>query len=101
MVINDPQTFDMFAEPDMVVIAGESDFVSIDDSNDLHDAVMIDMSEMDLFDAVTIDLDLDADSFVSLDDDVYVSDFSIDDLHNDIHHLDMDHFDLSDDITIL
>ena len=58
------------------------DFVTIDE-NASYDAIVIDMSHDDFADAIIVDFDenTSSDSFVSIDEDqVFVSDFTADDL---------------------
>jgi hypothetical protein len=60
------------------------DFVTIDESASF-DAIVIDMSQNDIANAVIVDFDADdpADSFVTVDeeeDQVFISDFTADDL---------------------
>ena len=70
-----------------VVIENENDycnFVSIDE-NASYDAIVIDMSQDEFVNAITVTFDEDApsDSFVSIDEDqdqVFISDFTADDL---------------------
>jgi len=70
-----------------VVVENETDrcdFVTIDESASF-DAIVIDMSQNDFADTVIVDFDTDdpTDSFVSIDEDedqVFVSDFTVDDL---------------------
>ncbi|MDR1368969.1 MAG: hypothetical protein LBJ72_02410 [Dysgonamonadaceae bacterium] len=65
------------------------DFVTIDNTYaDLSDAVMIDMSADEDDDFFSIDVNVNTDSFVSLDDDVIVSGFTDDDFNATIVDLD-------------
>jgi hypothetical protein len=79
-----------------IFIAGEKgkdntvyDFVTIDETYaDLSDAVMIDMSANENGDFYSIDVNVNIDSFVSLDDDVIVSGFTDEDFNATIVDLD-------------
>ena len=68
-----------------VVIENKSDcydFVTIDEDT-THDAVVIDLSQDEFTGVISIDyeVDDDSDSFVSIDDDqIFISDFTADDL---------------------
>ncbi len=65
------------------------DFVTIDATYaDLSDAVMIDMSADEDDDFFSIDINVNTDSFVSLDDDVIVSGFTDEDFNATIIDLD-------------
>ncbi len=83
--------------PDIFVVPDKKDnkiydFVTIDDTfADLSDAVMIDMStEEDYdYDSFSIDINVNTDSFVTLDDDVIVSGFTDDDFNATIIDLDL------------
>jgi len=63
-----------------VVIENESDsydFVTIDEDT-LYDAIVIDMSQYEFADAISVNFD--EDSFVSIDEDpIFISDFTMDD----------------------
>ncbi|MDR3062230.1 MAG: hypothetical protein LBU57_08985 [Dysgonamonadaceae bacterium] len=65
------------------------DFVTIDETYaDLPDAVIIDMSADENDDFYSIDVNVNIDSFVSLDDDVIVSGFTDEDFNATIIDLD-------------
>ncbi len=65
------------------------DFVTVDTTYaDLSDAVMIDMSADENDDFFSIDINVDTDSFVSLDDDVILSGFTDEDFNATIIDLD-------------
>lgn len=65
------------------------DFVTIDETYaDLSDAVVIDMSADENDDFFSIDVNVNTDSFVSLDDDVIVSGFTDEDFNATIIDLD-------------
>jgi hypothetical protein len=78
---------DQLADTDVFVVIEKKedtcDFVTIDE-NASFDAIVIDMSQNDFADAIIVDFDADpADSFVSIDEDedqVFISDFTADDL---------------------
>ncbi len=65
------------------------DFVTVDETYaDLPDAVMIDMSADEEDDFFSIDINVDTDTFVTLDDDVIVSGFTDKDFNDTIIDLD-------------
>ena len=77
---------DQIVDTDIFIIVENDndyyDFVTIDEYAS-YDAVVIDMSQYDFIDAITVDFDEDTstDSFVSIDEDqVFTSDFTADDL---------------------
>jgi hypothetical protein len=80
---------------DIFIVADDNnihDFVSIDDTFiDLSDVVMIDISNDEFHDAITIDINHDTDFFVSLDHDVILSDFTIEDFNSTIIDFDAIH----------
>ncbi len=81
-------------ETEVFVFLEEDDnFVTIDEFQNLDDVIMIDMSQD--FADMTVDT-TDVGSFVSLDDNLIVSDFTMDDYMADIPDVD-----LFDDISIL
>lgn len=93
-------TNNMFVDTDIFVVNGDEgvvqDFVFID--NDIPEAVVIDMSQDEFLGAITIDIDVDSDSFVTIDeeDQIFVADFTEDDFSDN----DWLFLDLADNINI-
>lgn len=91
MTGTDVKSDDQTVDTDIfVVVENENEyygFVTVDEDAS-YDAVVIDMSQDDFADAITVNFDEDAstDSFVSIDeeDQVFTSDFTADDLLFDI-----------------
>ena len=86
MVSTNVQSDDQPVNTDIFVVIENQgdyyDFVTIDE-NASFDAIVIDMSQIEFANAITIDFEKDAqsDSFVSIDEDqVFVSCFTADDL---------------------
>ncbi len=92
MVGENIHTEDSFIDTDIFVVAEHSDyndldFVTID--HDLSDVVMIDMSQDEFLDAVTVDLGLDSDFVINAEDQIFVSDFTAEDSFIDAIDLDV------------